>query len=429
MFCKWHFGESQFHFQRLPRLFVDVFSPPATLQLAAFSAYPLGVEYALRLRYNRVPRLILSDPGDWGRSAKFALWITLAFRIFYSVTAALLSSRLRLDGDAVRANALTENLISQADTWRYALLGVWERFDTLWYIHIAVSGYDRPESSVFPPLFPWLIRLVTFFTGSPLVSALAVSTVSSFFLFYGFHRLVSFDLPESVASRAVIVYATWPASFIFFAGYPDSLTIALMLWALVFARSERWWFAGLAGMLAGLAKAVGGLVALPLLMIAWRKRSWRAAPVLLAGSGYVLYTAWLYSTGRLLPVESYPRYWHTNVALPWETVWSMLRDARAGNWAIQLHLLILAFVVAVTLFKRVRLEYLVFAAAALAFVLSKKSDPSQMQLTRYLLILFMMPLHLVIAGKSRYDFAIEAAVLFPLNLLFFWHYLNWSLIT
>jgi hypothetical protein len=41
----------------------------------------------------------------------------------------------------------------------------------------------------------------------------------------------------------------------------------------------------------------------------------------------------------------------------------------------------------------------------------------------------MMPLHLVIAGKSRYDFAIEAAVLFPLNLLFFWHYLNWSLIT
>jgi hypothetical protein len=370
----------------------------------------------------------VNDSTDRGRSVRFALWTVLALRVFYSAIAALLCSRLRLDGNAIRANALTENLISQADTWRYALLGVWERFDTLWYIHIAVSGYDRPESVVFPPLFPWLIRMVTFITGMPLVSALVVSTVSSGFLFYGFHRLVSLDLPESVANRAVILFAAWPASFIFFAGYPESLTIALMLWALVFARSERWWLAGLAGLLAGLAKAVGGLVVIPLLVIAWRRGSWRAAPVLLAGSGYLLYTAWLYSTGRLLPVEGYARYWHTNVALPWVTVGSMLRDARAGDWTIQMHLLILVFVVVAAFFKCVRSEYLIYAAAALVFMLTKKSDASQMQLTRYLLILFMAPLHLVIAGKSRWDFAIVAAVLFPINLLFLWHYLNWSLI-
>ena len=39
------------------------------------------------------------------------------------------------------------------------LLGVWQRWDTLWYTLIACRGYSLEDTSIFaPPLYPWLMR-------------------------------------------------------------------------------------------------------------------------------------------------------------------------------------------------------------------------------------------------------------------------------
>ncbi len=361
-------------------------------------------------------------------SLKPAVAAVLLLRLFYSAAAALLSTQLELDPAQVHSNRFTENLIPQSDKLRYALLGVWERFDTLWYIQIASSGYDRPESVVFPPLYPLLIRLATFLTGSPLVAALAVSTLSSFLLFWAFHRLALLDLPPEAARRALLLYGVWPAAFMFFAGYPDSLTIALMLWAIVFARSERWWLAGACGFLAGLAKAVGFLVVVPLAFIAWRKRSWRAAPVLLSAAGYPVYAGWLLLTARMLPAESYARFWGSLIAPPWETLSFTIRNALGGHSASRLQLPVALSTAVLSVWKRARPEYLLYVVAALLFVLTKKSDPSQNQLARYLLILFPAPLNLALLLQDKAILLAVSLASLIVNLVFFWGYLNWSLV-
>jgi hypothetical protein len=360
-------------------------------------------------------------------SLGIALAVTLVLRVFYSAGAALLSPRLVLDPDRIRLSDFTENLIPQSDALRYALLGVWERFDTLWYLHVADVGYDCPESVVFPPLYPLLIRIAAPLAGSPLVAALIVSTLASLLLFWAFHRLAVLDMPPDKARRAVLLYGLWPPSFIFFAGYPDSLTIALMLSAIVFARSERWWLAATFGFLAGLAKAVGFLVVVPLAVIAWRKRSWKAAGLLLSGAGYALYAAWLFTTGRMLPAESYERFWGTHVAPPWETVTFAIRNALNGSSTLRVHLPLGLTVAILSVCKRVRLEYVLFALAALLFVLTKKSDPVQNQLARYLLILFPAPLNLALLLTDKAVFLAVSTALLSANLMFFWAFLNWSL--
>ena len=73
----------------------------------------------------------------------------------------MLSFFLHPDPARIHSNALTGNLAAPG-TWHNALVGVWERFDTLWYLRIAQHGYDLPRAVVFYPLYPAAIRLVSY---------------------------------------------------------------------------------------------------------------------------------------------------------------------------------------------------------------------------------------------------------------------------
>src|SRR5580698_10796779 len=199
-----------------------------------------------------------SIPSTGRSSSAKALILTLGLRLFYSLFAALLSPHLRLDPTLIQSNQLTGRLMSRdSHPVLYALLGVWERFDTLWYIQISRHGYDGPAPTVFYPLYPALIRGISFIIHSDLAAAVLIATAASFFLFWGALRLFEMDYQPAVALRAVLLWVVWPASFAFFAGYPDSLLCALTVWVIYFARSSRWLPAGALGLLAGCAKAVG----------------------------------------------------------------------------------------------------------------------------------------------------------------------------
>src|SRR5262245_65465576 len=96
--------------------------------------------------------------------------------------------------------------------------------------------------------------------------------------------------------RSMVHSAAWPASFMLFAGYPDSMLTALTIWSVYAARRERWLQAGALGFLAGLTKAAGALVIVPLAVIArsghrlrigrgWRDMIWLLVPVAVAADG------------------------------------------------------------------------------------------------------------------------------------------------
>lgn len=358
-----------------------------------------------------------------------ALIATCALRLVYSGLGALLAPYLKLDPALVRSNDFTERLMTPADGWSYRLLGVWERFDTLWYIHIAERGYDRPEAVVFFPLYPLLIGTLSPLLHSPLIASLFISTISTFFLFWGFQKLLEPDLPGETAGRALVLFAVWPSSFILFAGYPESLLMALMIWSVYFAREERWLGAGLLVLLAGLTKAVGACVVIPLAIIAWRKKSWRALPVSICLLSPLIVTAIIKFSGHQLASGAYPKHWKTEVVFPWTTLFAAIRESFTTFDALLiLNLTALAVIFIPAFVKRLRLEYTLFALATLVLFLTKKTDPLLQSASRYAMEVFPAFASLASILKHPFLFALSLFLMALLNLILLWSFFNWALV-
>ncbi len=153
------------------------------------------------------------------------------------------------------------------------------RWDSGWYVGIAESGYQAPPTSVgqetnhaFFPLYPLLMRGVARVTGletslaGALVSALALLLATALFA-----RWVSGRFGEERVRPALLVFLLLPTSFFFAAVYTESLLVLLSLAAVLATEQRRDARAALAGLLAGLTR-ISGLVLAPYLFLA----SWRA---------------------------------------------------------------------------------------------------------------------------------------------------------
>lgn len=356
-----------------------------------------------------------------------ALAITGSLRFFYSLVAAALSPFLHPDPVAIQSNALTENLLAPGG-WHYALVGIWERFDTLWYLRIAERGYDLPRAVIFYPLYPAAIRLVNWVMPAT-AAALTVSTVAAFFFFWGLLRLAP-ELSEAGRLRMVLLVCVWPTSFVLFAGYAESLNLALIMWAVVFGREQRWWPATACGILAGLCRPSGVLVTIPLAIMALRSRRWTSVVVLLTPLGLLSYWEWLHWSGRLSVVEAYRIYQGATLALPWASLWESLRliaTQHDGLLAIKLGLVILVAVL--SLRREVRLEDKLFAIAVVAQLLMYTGRPL-LGAARYLMPAYpafvMLGSYAERRNGKQFNFYFAAFGL--LNLMWFWAFLNWSLV-
>ncbi len=225
----------------------------------------------------------LASRPDW----QMAMAAAAALRVLYTAMAAAFLPFLHPDPALIHSNALTETL-PPPHGLQYALLGIWERFDTLWFLRIAEHGYDRPMAVIFYPLYPAAIRLLSGLMPAT-AAALLVSTVAAFFSFWGLLRLTAGELSEAGRLRMLLLVCVWPASFVLFAGYADSLTLALVLWAVVFGREARWEAATACGLLAGVARPSGVLVFIPLAVMAFRSRQLRSLVVALTPLGLLSY--------------------------------------------------------------------------------------------------------------------------------------------
>ncbi len=314
---------------------------------------------------------------DHQRSVRFGRWadwqiafaITVALRAVYTGVAAVAAVVLHPDMRLVQSNAFTGNLPAPGG-WHYALLGIWERFDTPWYLRIAERGYDLPAAVVFYPLYPWLILELSGLAG-PIAAALLISTVAAFFYFWGLLRLARSEFPNAQPLRTVMLAAAWPASFFFFAGYTEALAVALIVWCVGWARDERWVLAAACAFAAGLTRSAGTLAMVPLAIMAWRAPRRARWPVAIAPLGTLGYWFWLHQTGRLSVVAAYRMYWNTEVASPWTTVWRAIRSLAERFEplvAISLVALIFFFVAGVAARRRMRIEDRCFSAAVISAV-------------------------------------------------------------
>lgn len=200
------------------------------------------------------------------------------------------------------------------------LTDAWIRWDAGHYLAIARDGYYYPVSTAYLPLYPLLIRLLTYPLGGHFAAAaLVISTLATFCTFLLLYRLVlRLTASRQVATYSIVVAALLPIAFFLVAPYTESLYLAISL-ATVLAVLDRNW--GRAMLLAGLASltrqqgVVLALLAVPALIDAVRRARpgalpgwqrvhycWLAAwrPLAFAATSLGVYVAWLLAVRFIL---------------------------------------------------------------------------------------------------------------------------------
>lgn len=382
----------------------------------------------------------LNLPAFWQKrqaSLKTALLLFLALRLFltgWSVLAVALVPIPTTPDEAVRpylgADILTEGPAG-------LLLGPWQRFDANRYLRIARQGYAAVEDSVFPPLYPLLIRAVSELlpipspttagmTATGITAGILISNLACLGVFYLLHRQTVARLGANNANRALIYFALFPTAFFLFAPYTESLFIFWVLASLSSAEQGKWARAGIFAALSALTRAAGVLLIIPLAYAAWQTRPrwqpllWSALPAV-AFLAFLAYRHWL----GLPPINQvYAQFWHQTTALPGADLLAALstlltgQGARAGEITLIFDFLTPFLLLAATIiaFRRYGATIGLYAAAMLLFILLPHSQLKPLySFTRYALPFF--PLFWWAAEASQTPWP-RRLILYPSLLLY-----------
>ena len=317
------------------------------------------------------------------------------------------------------------------------LLAPLARWDAVWYLRIADSGYgDSAPRAAFFPLYPLLVRCVAAPVGGSEAALLIASYAISVAAFLGalvlLYRLASLELGRRFASPTLLLLAVFPAALYFGAPYSESLFLLVSVGGFYAARTERWAWAGACAAAASATRSAGLLLLIPLAMLWWGSRGRRprdAAWLLLSPLGLLAYAAWLgLVEGDALRFLDVQDAWSRELVVPLGGAWDGLTAAvdglrqlasgsrnpvyfeeAAGDpfriGAINLMLfssLVFALIACVGVFRRLPRAYGVWVAVALVLPLSFPVKPQPlMSLPRFLSVLFPIFMWLAVVAEER----------------------------
>src|SRR3954449_6071105 len=209
------------------------------------------------------------------RAAWQVLWPTRTAVLLVAVFAAL--SFGPAQGGLAAQNAVRFDTPRLTHALADPLLAPLARWDAVWYLRVAETGYGESEArAAFFPLYPLLVRgLATPFGASPaalLVAAYAIALSAFLGALALLHRLASLELGRPLARPALLLLAVFPAALYFGAPYAESLFLLLSVGAFYAARTDRWALAGACAAGAAAPRNSGVLLMLPLLIIWWSSR-------------------------------------------------------------------------------------------------------------------------------------------------------------
>jgi hypothetical protein len=223
------------------------------------------------------------------------------------------------------------------------------RWDSVWYLWIAHSGYDHDRlRTTFFPLYPLMVRGVGVVTRSDLIAGVLISLVCFAIALVLLYRLVELELDAKRARICVMLVAFFPMAYYFSAVYTESLFLALSVGCVYAARTGRWAQAGLLGAFASASRNTGVILVVPIVLLyLYGPRADRPAGrtpahlrprhpigrslawVLLVPVGlgaYILFLA--LGTGHLLSPFTTEKAWYHHFAGPFGGVW----DGAVAAW-------------------------------------------------------------------------------------------------
>ena len=326
------------------------------------------------------------------------------------------------------------------------LLAPLARWDSVWYLRIADSGYgDSAPRAAFFPLYPLLVRGVATVLGGSHGALLVAAYLVSLAAFLGaltlLYRLTELELGRRLARPTLLLLAVFPAAVYFGAPYSESLFLLLAVGAFYAARTGRWAWAGACAGLASATRSAGLLLLLPLALIWWDARPRRArdaAWLALAPAGIAAYAAWLgIAEGdpfRFLDVQD---AWMRELTVPLAGAWDgfvaavdgvrqlasgsrspVYFDKAAGDpfriAAINVMLfatLVFAVVACVGVLRRLPRAYGAWVATSLVLPLTFPVTPQPlMSLPRFVAVLFPVFMWLAVVSDERRSTDLVVAV-------------------
>src|SRR5690348_3900334 len=151
------------------------------------------------------------------------------------------------------------------------LLTSWNHWDAVHYTQIAQFGYQNIYNTAFFPLFPLLIKGGALLLGNQgyIAVGMILSNLALLGAMFVLYQIATDMLGEQTGRRTLLYLCIFPTAFFFFAPYNESLFLLLTASAFLAMRRQRWWLAGILGMLAALTRSAGLFLVVPYMWELW----------------------------------------------------------------------------------------------------------------------------------------------------------------
>jgi Gpi18-like mannosyltransferase len=322
-------------------------------------------------------------------------------------------------------------------------IGSWTRWDGVIYLDIAQNGYYEPVRMSFYPLYPLLMRAVSFII-NPLDSAnylslsiagIIVSSLAVLAMCLLLYNLARYEYNLEIARLTILYLLIFPTAFFLWAVYTESLFLALAIGAFYAARINRWLLAMVLAGFCILTKNQGIFIPAALLLeylhqIGWNPRKLdRRIFYFAVPAGFLSFWLafnWLLYANPLQFLKSIEAF-NRQFSLPWDT---LIRAVSSFEFPLTFCFIILFFTGIYLVIKgKFRASYLVFWAGCIAQPLFFPFPGIELfSMLRYLLIIFPAFFLLALISKRyplfHYTYLVFCFVLYGTLMLRFimWHW-------
>lgn len=186
------------------------------------------------------------------------------------------------------------------------LINGWARWDSGWYLDIAANGYGvstgffDQRNIVFFPLYPILIRIVSFAIADRAWAGFLISNTAFAVALIALYDMTKSAYGVGTARWTVRLLATFPFAFYLSAVYSESVFLLTVVGAFFFAGRRQWAAAAFCAALASATRPYGVIVGLGLAVEYLKQRGFRMREVradalwlLIAPAGLALYAGYL----------------------------------------------------------------------------------------------------------------------------------------
>jgi len=234
----------------------------------------------------------------------------------------------------------------------YIIVEKFIKWDAHWYTYVAQQGYDSLSIVFFPMLIYFIKITAGLFNFDYGLAGFFICNVFSLICFFLMYALFQLDFSRTISARALLVFAVMPTSIFLHSIYTEALFLTFSLACAYYARTGKWWRAGLFGSMATLTRNMGVFLVCLIIYEFWdqykkERPSQRfskycvlaiALPAL-ALLGFIIYNYWL--LGDPLAFVSSQKAWGREFSPPWINIGNgFIQVLHGAKLAVVLDLLI-----------------------------------------------------------------------------------------